>query len=186
MTRRVSSVMYRLICGWIVVVLCGSLVGCSKGSMSDLESYVQGVLALKGGDIEPLPAIKPYEVYTYNSTGEKDPFEPFFRPNPADIPDGNAENDSGVRPDPNRNREELEQYPLDSLRMVGTLERDDATWAVVVDTEGAVHRVQVGNYMGENHGKIVAVLEDRIELIEIARNVTGSWEQRPASLALIE
>ncbi|MCH9673843.1 MAG: pilus assembly protein PilP [Gammaproteobacteria bacterium] len=154
--------------------------------MSDLESYVQSVLARKGGEIEPLPAIKPYEVYTYNSTGEKDPFEPFFKPDPGEIPDGTADDESGVRPDPNRNREELEQYPLDALRMVGTLERDEATWAVVADTAGAIHRVQVGNYLGQNHGKIVAVLEDRIELVEISRSVAGGWEQRSASLALVE
>ncbi|MEM7251535.1 MAG: pilus assembly protein PilP [Pseudomonadota bacterium] len=153
--------------------------------MSDLESYVQSVLARKGGDIDPLPAVKPYEVYTYNSTGGKDPFEPFFKPGP-EAPVETAVTDSGVRPDPNRNREELEQYPLDALRMVGTLERDEATWAIVLDTEGAIHRVQVGNYLGENHGKIVAVLEDRIELLEIARSLSGGWEQREASLALVE
>ena len=94
--------------------------------------------------------------------------------------------ETGIKPDFNRNREELEGFPLDSLRMVGTLEREDNFWAIVLATDATIHRVQVGNYMGQNHGKIVDILEGRVELVEIARDARGRWEERPAAIALIE
>jgi len=86
----------------------------------------------------------------------------------------------------NRNREELEDFELDSLKMVGTMEDENENWGVVIDPDGIVHRVSVGNYMGRNIGKIVNVFEDRIELREIVKNNQGRWEERQAALALIE
>jgi type IV pilus assembly protein PilP len=80
----------------------------------------------------------------------------------------------------------IEAYELDSLRMVGTLDDDDDEWGIVLDPEGAVHRVSVGNYLGVNIGKITHVHEDRIELREIIQNSDGRWEERQAALALIE
>ena len=93
---------------------------------------------------------------------------------------------SGIKPDLNRNKEELEAFPLDSLRMVGTLQRDDDIWAIVLASDDTVHRVQVGNYMGQNYGKIVNIQEDRVDLIEIARDARGRWQERPASIALVQ
>jgi Tfp pilus assembly protein PilP len=85
-----------------------------------------------------------------------------------------------------RNREELEEFELDSLRMVGTMEDTTDHWGIIVDTDGIVHRVSVGNYMGMNIGKIVNIFEDRIELREIVKNNQGRWEERQAALALTE
>jgi type IV pilus assembly protein PilP len=85
-----------------------------------------------------------------------------------------------------RNREELEQYELDSLKMVGTMDDTEQLWGIIVDPDGIVHRVTVGNYAGRNIGKIVNIFEDRIELREIVRNSQGRWEERQAAIALIE
>ena len=85
-----------------------------------------------------------------------------------------------------RNREELESFELDSLRMVGTLEDQNTQWGIVRDPGGTVHRVKVGNYMGTNIGKILNIFEDRIELREIIRNPDGRWIEREAALALAE
>ena len=84
------------------------------------------------------------------------------------------------------NSEELEAFELDSLRMVGTLQSESELWAIVVDSTGTVHRVQVGNYMGRNFGKVLEILEDRVELREIVKDADGNWEERNASLALAE
>jgi type IV pilus assembly protein PilP len=83
-----------------------------------------------------------------------------------------------------RNREELETYELDSLRMVGTLEDQSTQWGIIRDPQGTVHRVRVGNYLGRNIGKILNIYEDKIELREIIKNVDGRWEERQAAIAL--
>jgi len=86
----------------------------------------------------------------------------------------------------NRNKEELEQYELDSLRMVGTMDNGETNWGIIQDPDGAVHRIRVGNYMGRNTGKVLNVFEDRIEVREIVRNSQGRWEERQAAIALVE
>lgn len=160
--------------------------------MTDLETYVEEVLARQSEEMEPLPQIKPYEVYAYQA-GEreaKDPFRPFFEQEGAgDQPPEQCQPgvDPGcVAPDPNRNREELEFYPLDALRMVGTLERDGQTWGVVLSPEGTIHRVTVDNHLGRNHGRITDIREEAIELIEIVPSAQGGWQERPTRMALSE
>ena len=167
------------------------LGGCVSTDMSDLEQYVEEVLARKGGPIEPLPPVKPYERYLYQSAdlNRRDPFESFLE---TKLPKETVERVS----DPNQqkyaneilthNREDLEDFELDSLRMVGVLENNDELWGIVTDSGGTVHRVQVGNYIGKNFGKITNIQEDSIDLREIIKGAQGNWEERQASLALSE
>lgn len=164
------------------------LGGCVSHDTSDLVSWTQEVLARPGGRIKPLPAVKPYEAYTYKGAaeGKRDPFEPFYKLREAKQEDTG---DSGLtaemeREIKNRNREELEQYELDSLKMVGTMEDNNEHWGIILDPDGVVHRVKVGNYMGRNIGKITNILEDKIELREIIKTPQGRWEERQAEIAL--
>lgn len=168
----------------MVAAVCLAIGGCSGGSMSDLESYVSEVLSRPGGKIAPIPPLEPYLVHTYQSSDGVDPFEPFFQevPEPTTVAAGY----DGVSPDPNRNKEELEGYALDSLRMMGTLEQDETIWGIIRTPDGAIHRVQSGNYMGRNHGKITHISEEKIELTEIVADSQGRWQERPAGLALAE
>jgi type IV pilus assembly protein PilP len=166
------------------------LTGCVSYDKSDLDQWMAEMLARPGGRIEPLPEIKPYEAYVYKSAeeGRVDPFQLFYQQRPAQTEEVvdtglTREMEMEIR---NRNREELEQYELDSLQMVGTMEDDNEHWGIIVDPDGIVHRVNVGNYMGRNIGKIVNIFEDKIELREIIRNSQGRWEERQAALALIE
>jgi type IV pilus assembly protein PilP len=120
-----------------------------------------------------------------------DPFEPFYLEPPDPCSDPNSpgcsgNTDSGFSPDFDRNREELESYPLDALRMMGTLEKGDQFWAILRDPDTIIHRVQTGNYIGQNHGKIMEITETKIKLIEIIPNSRGGWEERKAELALAE
>ncbi len=169
---------------WLVAAASLTLSGCGGGSMRDLERYVSEVLARPGGKIEPIPPLEPYVVYTYQSSDGVDPFRPFFQEEP-DVTTVAGEG-GGPAPDPNRNREELEGYALDSLRMMGTLEQDETVWGIVRTPDGAIHRVQSGNYMGRNHGKITHISEEKIELTEIVPDSQGRWQERPAGLALAE
>lgn len=164
--------------------LCLLIAACGGDSMRDLREYAAEVHARKSTRVEPLPEFKRYETYAYASSDKVDPFEPFFQEDKVGVADTRPNN--GLQPDLDRNREELEAFPLDSLRMVGTLEQHDAVWGIVKDPEGVVHRVQVGNYMGQNYGKIMHIQEDRIELLEIVPDGQGGWMENQAAVALAE
>lgn len=160
------------------------LTGCVNNDMSDLEAYIQQVKSVKSSRIEPLPEIKIAEVFIYEPGNRPNPFKPFLQEESK--PEVVARATGGIQPPANHVREELEYYPLDALRMVGTLEKGDEFWGLVVDPEGAVHRVQTGNYMGRNYGKITDVSEEAITLVEIVPDNLGGWQERPAELALAE
>lgn len=175
---------------WPVLASTLFLCACVSNDTSDLEQWAGEVLARPGGRIEPLPEIRPYEAYTYKSAAEsaRDPFAPFYQQRKEEVADVK---DTGLTKElemeiKNRNREELEQFELDSLRMVGTIQNPDENWGIVKDPDGVVHRVRVGNYLGRNIGKIVNIFEDKIELREIVQNSQGRWEERQAGIALIE
>lgn len=173
------------------LALAAILVGCVSKDMTDLEDYATDVLARKGGEIEPLPPIKPYESYLYQADklGLRDPFRSFFE---EDITAEKVDKSSDPEQEKyaneilTHNREDLEGYELDALRMVGVLENSDSMWGIVRDQQGVVHRVQVGNYVGRNFGKIINIQEDRIDVREIIKDGQGRWEERAAALALSE
>jgi type IV pilus assembly protein PilP len=160
------------------------VAGCT-GNMDDLHKFVADAKSAPKRPIEPLPEIKPHETFAYEATNLRDPFAPisFGR---ARAQGKQAGAGSGIRPDENRPKEALEQFPLDSLRMVGTLEQGGATWALVRASDGAIHRVTTGNYMGQNNGKITRITETKIQLREIVPDGLGNYMERQASLALSE
>jgi type IV pilus assembly protein PilP len=168
----------------IVILAALSLVSCGLGSMSDLEDYINQIKARKSTRIEPLPEIKPYETYIYASSELRDPFRSTFQI--EEERQRTVASNTGISPDVNRRKEALEAFPLDTLRMVGILKQQEVTWAIIKANDGTVHRVHKGNYMGQNHGRIVKVHDAKIELTEIVPNGTGGWEERPASIALSE
>lgn len=150
--------------------------------MDDLHNYTENVLARQNHTIKPLPVVKPYEIYAYDAGDRKDPFESFMREEEQPI----GPTAEGPQPDLDRNREELERFALDSLRMVGTLEQKSELWGLIQTTEGTIHRIQIGNYLGTNYGKIINILEDRIELTEIVPDGRGGWQERDAAISLTE
>ncbi len=154
------------------------LPGCSK-DLSDLEQYRNEILARPGGRIEPLPQIKPYENFDYADQGRRSPFEPDVESTTAV-----SANSGGLRPDPNRKREFLEDFPLDSLRMVGTLNMRNELIGLVQDPDGLIHQVRPGEYAGQNHGRIVALDDSEIKIVEIISDGLGGWIERPAAIAL--
>ncbi|MBL4743569.1 MAG: pilus assembly protein PilP, partial [Cycloclasticus sp.] len=92
----------------------------------------------------------------------------------------------GPGPDLEREKEGLEAYPLDTLRMVGTLSKGGESWGLVKASDGVVHRVQPGNYLGQNFGKIIGIQDHQIDLGEWVATTAGRWREREASLALAE
>lgn len=158
------------------------LGGCGYAkSQAELEDYVKRIKARKIKEIEPLPEVKPYETYIYADTGLRSPFMPSI---PKEQVKGVGDN--GIHPDVNRRKEPLEQFPLDSLRMVGTVEKDNKKWAIIVDSDGVIHRVSGGNYVGQNDGKIVDISEEKVVVNEIIPDSAGGWRERKVSIGLSE
>ena len=157
--------------------------GCTGNDLSDLQAYVQEVRGRGEAPIDPIPEIKQPEFYAYRSRAEelRDPFTPELPKEETAQSGGN-----GLKPDELRQKEELEVFPLDTLRMVGTVARDDSQWALVQNKEGIIFRVKPGNYMGQNHGRITAVFDDRIELVEIVPDRAGGYVEQTAQLSLGE
>ncbi len=176
-----------------LMVLTLVLTGCGgSGDTSDLQAYVSDVKGQQKGRIEPLPEFKPFETFAYAAALEKDPFAGWVTeraPEPIINEEGVIEQvvrPKGISPDFDRRKELLEQYPLDSLNMLGTLDLDNEKWAIVSDPDNIVHRVKSGNYLGQNFGKIVEVRENQVSLRELVVDGLGDWQVREASLALSE
>lgn len=153
------------------------LSGCST-DMDKLQTQVAEIKNRPGERIEPLPEIKAYESFTYNASNMRSPF----------VPSAPARNDvaSAVRPDSKRSREFLEQFPLDTMSMVGTLQLQGNSYGLVQGKDGLVHRVLPGNFMGQNDGRVVSITPTRISIIEIVPDGLGGYIERPAALALNE
>ncbi len=151
------------------------LAGCG-GDMDDLLAYIDEVKARPGGYIEPLPQIKPYETFVYSASDLRSPF----------VPDSGAARGqpTGPRPVANRPKEYLEQFPLDTLKMVGILELDGKTYGLVQTPDGLVNRVLPGNFVGQNDGRIVSITESEILVEELVPNGIGGFFKRSAAISL--
>jgi type IV pilus assembly protein PilP len=158
-----------------VVAVSAALGGCSQGN--DLHQWVAQEKAKKGAPLEPLPVIKTFETFEYADQEQRDPFN-------ASADDQEQAVANGPHPDQDRPREPLEAFPLDGLKMSGTLGLAKAIEGLVRDPDGVVHRVHVGNYLGQNYGRITSIGEDHIELVELVPNGSGGWMERQATIAL--
>lgn len=153
------------------------------GDMSDLEQFIDQTKSSHHGQVDPLPEFPPYETFEYVSLDIRDPFRP-----QTDIGSSiAAQTDAtGPRPEATRRKEPLESYPVDSLKMVGLLQQKAQTWGLVKDPDGTIHRVQPGNYAGQNHGKITKVSESKIDIVELVPDGLSGWVNREAQLAMAD
>ncbi|MDH4124628.1 MAG: pilus assembly protein PilP [Gammaproteobacteria bacterium] len=165
--------------GLLLSMAVVALTACASDN-DDLDQYINEVKARPGGFIEPLPEITPYEVFTYVADAEK-----FRSPFVPDTPQVNASGAGrGPRPDPDRSPEFLEGFPLDTLRMVGTLDISETMYGLVQTSDGLIHRVVPGNYMGQNDGRITEITESEIDLVEIISDGIGGYIERDAAISL--
>ena len=165
----------------VLVLAVLALAGCTRGVTStpgdapNLEKWVADVKARPAPALPPLPVMQQFETFEYAAQNLRDPFSNAF----SDQSGG-----SGPRPDPNRPRQTLEQFPLDSLDMVGTIGRGPGMVGLVMAPDKVTYRVQSGVYMGQSDGRVTAVYEDRVELVELVPDGAGGWLERPAKIAL--
>lgn len=162
---------------WIAA-LCATLAlaGCARG-LGELEQRVEEIKSRKGAPLEPLPVMRTFETFEYTAQGNRDPFSPSAEEQVVG-------SEAGPRPDANRAREELENFPLDALDMVGTLGLGADQTGLLKDPDGVIHQVRADNYLGQNFGRITAISEGQIELVELIPNGVGGWIERQASISL--
>lgn len=157
------------------------LTACGGEEFQDLRDFVKNAGADMRGKVEPPPDIKPYEPFTYeNDTGLMDP----FKPRKPDV--RNASRSGLNQPNLDRPKEELEDFPLESLKMVGYLFQRNVGHAVVRSSEGKIYRVKAGNYIGQNFGQITSVSETEVKIKEMVQDSAGDWSERESTLQLIE
>lgn len=166
-----------------LVSICAAMVliaACGSNSFPDLDKYMADVKARPAGHIEPIPAFTAYKSFTYSAAGLRNPFQ-----QPVEVKDiTRMQKLVKVKPDTSRPKEYLEQYSIDSLNMVGTVQMDGTLWALIQDTEGSVHRVKMGNYMGRNYGRIIELTENDVLVVEVVSNGPDEWVERPHKLQL--
>ena len=168
----------------LIAALLALLAGCTGGD-ADLREWVTAEKAKKGAPLPALPVLKTFETFSYKDKDEKDlqRRDP-FGPSREEQEQATAAS-SGPSPEKHP-KEPLESYPLDSMKMVGTIGMGSAVEGLIKDPDNVIHRVHLHNYLGQNNGKITAIAEDHIDIVELVPNQTGGWMERPASIALGE
>jgi type IV pilus assembly protein PilP len=160
----------------LVIALGALLAGCGGESHQDLRAWMAEQGKGTRGKLDPVPQIKPYEPFAYNAFDMPDPFKPRkIEP---------AKGGSKLAPDLARRREPLESFPLESLTMVGTLEKDRAVYALIRTPEKDVYQVKAGNHLGQDFGVITGITETEIKLRELVQDGAGDWTERTSSLQL--
>lgn len=167
-----------------LLLLCAAcLAACSSEEHEDIKQWMKEASQGMRGKVPPLPELKPFPIVSYDAADQPDPFSP-TRIEPE------KKEGRGKQPDFNRPREQLENYPLESISFIGivTKEKSKARYALV-QVDGVVYQVGKGNYMGQNFGKIVDISDTEITLIETVQDPTGQstdWVERPMTLQLVE
>jgi type IV pilus assembly protein PilP len=165
---------------WLTLVAGAVFVlsGCGGESHQDLRAWMAAQGANVKGKLDPLPQMKPYEPFAYNAFDLPDPFKPRkIEPNKGG---------SKLAPDLVRRKEPLEAYPLESLNMVGTLEKGKTVYALVRTPERDIYQVRQGNYLGQNYGVIIGVADGEIRLKELVQDGAGDWAERSSTLQLLQ
>ena len=173
----------RIIASLLFLSSAMMLTGCGSGAnLGELDARLEEIKARPRGRIEPPPEFKPIATYAYSAQKLRSPFNPPVEQELLEVTDGRP-----VEPDLARPREYLERFPLDALRMVGTINKPGAeVQALIADPTGAVTRVKPGSYMGKNFGRVRSVNEAKVGLIEIVPDGRDGWVERASSVSISE
>lgn len=161
----------------ILVVTLSGLTACGA-DMDELDAYIVGIKAKPGSGIDDLPDPNLYEAFQY--VADTDGIRSPFRPDTPQVAGGS----NRIRPVLDRSREFLESFPLDTLGMVGTLHIGETMYGLLRTSDGLIHRVVPGNYLGQNDGRITQISESEITLVEIISDGIGGYIERDAAVGL--
>jgi type IV pilus assembly protein PilP len=155
------------------------LAGCGDSDVREVRTWMDETKAQTKPAVKPLPAPKEFVPFAYNQAGVTDPFNPEKLAGPG----GMAQAPSAQQPDLNRPREVLENYPLDTMQMVGMMQKDGVGFALV-QIERSVYRVRAGHRLGQNFGQVTRVTPAAVEIREMVQDAAGDWVERISKLEL--
>jgi len=160
---------------------CLALAACSGEQHSDLRQFVKDSDNMPRGRIPPLPEVKPYEPFEYAAFDLVDPFVP--RKIASGKPVVGKRDDP--RLDPTRRKGPLEAFPLENLKMVGTLQQKKEFFALIQTPDKNLYRVKSGDYMGQNFGRIVDISETSVKIKELIPDGGGTdWREEDRTLLM--
>jgi type IV pilus assembly protein PilP len=162
-----------------------TLSACGGGSEGELRTWMDETRKSMRPTTTPVPEPKQFSPYTYEAKALIDPFDAQKMVLAVARQAQARASTSGIKPDLDRRREALEGFPLDQLKMVGTL-RQQGNNVALVDASGQTFMVKAGNYMGQNFGLVTKISETEVDLKEIVQDAAGEWVERPAKLELQE
>lgn len=163
---------------WLLLPAAALVLASCSSEIDELRRFVKDSEKSLPRKIDPLPAVKPFEPFAYEGFDLPDP----FKPRKITAREGGA---GGIAPDLNRRKEPLEAFPLEQLKMVGTLQQGKDMFAIV-RADKTLYRIAKGNYMGQNFGLVTDVTEADIKLKEIVQDSAGDWAERQSVLPLLE
>ena len=165
-----------------LALLATTLAGCSGGNEAELRTWMDYTRKTMRPTTQPVPEPKQF---SYEAKALIDPFDPQKMILAAARQAQSRSSTSSIRPDLDRRREMLEGYPLDQLKMVGTLQQS-GNQVALIDAAGQTFMVRRGNYMGQNFGLVTKISETEVDLKEIVQDAAGEWIERPTKLELQE
>ncbi len=157
--------------------------GCGGGEHEDIKQWMAQASKDLRGSVPPLPELRPFPIAPYDAQELPDPFSA------ARITSERKDAAGTNQPDMDRPREQLEAFPLDALQYVGLVSKAASGKRALVRAGDALYQVGIGNYMGQNFGRIVAINDTEITLIETVQDPSGqssAWVERKTALPLIE
>jgi type IV pilus assembly protein PilP len=169
-----------------VLVMSAALVGCGSSGDDELRQWMAELRATTKPRVTPLTEPKKFLPQAYVMEAGIEPFDPdkltqALRRESTQ----SASNAALIAPEMARRKEPLEAYPLDAMTMVGSLDKKGVPTALL-KVDKLLYQVKVGNYIGQNYGKITRITENAVQLREIVQDATGDWIERIASLDLQE
>jgi type IV pilus assembly protein PilP len=167
-----------------LVIAAGlGLSGCDGGDNQEVKQWMDEVRQQTKVNVPKLSEPKKFLPFTYAVRDNIDPYNPGKLE--IALAKAKASSTGALKPDMDRRREPLESYPLDNLRMVGTLQKPGINYALI-QADKTVYHLKVGNYIGQNFGMITNISETEVELKEIVQDASGEWVERQAKLELQE
>jgi type IV pilus assembly protein PilP len=159
------------------------LAGCSDSDVKEVRDWMAQVKKETRPAVKPLPEPKEFIPYAYNAKEAVDPFSP--NKLLVELAKAAEASDNPLKPDARRPKELLENYPLDTMRMVGTLQKGGVNFALL-QIDKSVFQVKTGQRLGQNYGMVTHVTEAGVDIRETVQDAAGEWVERTAKLELQE
>lgn len=168
-----------------VTATCMS-AGCSDSSISSVQAWMGEERNKIHPAIKPLPEPVPYRAIDYVAPAGVEPFSMGRLVQALNAANANSNNSVLYKTIVEGHRKQpLEAYPLDAITYVGMLNKNNRPVALV-KVDSLLYQVHVGEFMGQNFGRVLSIDESQIALREVAQDAAGEWVERNASLNLQE